>query len=353
MKIRIKRRNRYFKVKNIIMILCLITISLMSGIIGAEFVINKYLSTSLGYTTPNEDYNSTQNTKNSYVNVINKISDSIVTVASDSNNLRENKYAEGNATGVIVDSNGYILTSLSKVRNNKKTYVKLSSKGSPVYKAEVIEEDEELGIAVLRINCENLSPILISDKSSLKVGSSVFIPGNATASDTIGVCTNGIITTVSNERVKDSDKISVIETNAIINEFNDGAPICDMNGKLVGFASEVLSKKYNKSNLYYGVGNVNIKKMIGNLVGFQTMIGITGKEMDISSEEGLYIETVVPKGYASDAGIKSGDILLKIDGNSIRSNDDVYNIIKGKRNGDSAICDILRDGKQIKITINF
>lgn len=352
MRIKIKRRYRYFKMHNIVMIICLVTISLMSGAIGAEFIVDRYLK-NRNLSNSTIDYESDLDS-NQYSNILNKVSKSLVTISDSPENLRKFQYNSSNFTGVIVDGRGYILTNYSKIKSLDKIYVKLSSQGSPILEARVIGNDENSDMSVLKIDYDNLEPITIKQNSNTKIGENILIVGNAEGKDYATICTNGIITSISDKQIIDGVSYVFLQTNAIINELNTGGPICNMDGELVGFASKNLSDKFNMKNLFYGVSAVNVKNITNNVIGLKCVLGITGKEVEFdSSITGLYVEYVIQDGYAANANIKSGDILIRIDDKVIKNNNDVYEAIKDKKLGDNAICVILRNREQIKVNIDF
>lgn len=352
MRIKIKRRYRYFKMRNIVMIICLITISLMSGAIGAEFIVDRYLKNSV---LSNSTADSKSNLdSNQYSDVLSKVSKSLVTVSDSPESLQKFQYNNSNFTGVIVDGRGYILTNYSQIESLQKVYVKLSSQGSPVLEASVIGKDENADMAVLKIDYNNLEPIEIQKNSNVKIGENILVVGNTGGKGYPTICTSGIITSISDKQLIGGTSYVFLQTNAIINELNTGGPICNFDGKLVGFASKSLSNKYNIENLYYGVSAINVSNITNNVIGLKSVLGITGKEVEIdSSIVGLYVESVIQDGYAANAGIKSGDILIRIDDKVIKNNNDVYEAIKNKKLGDSAICVILRNREQIKVNIDF
>lgn len=353
MKIHIKRRYRYFKVKNIVMILCLIAIATMSGAIGAEFILDRYLGNYHNDSTGNNNSDVVLS-KNDYKDTMDKMCKSIVTVSNNVDNFVDNEYNQNNVTGVVVNKNGYILTSASKIKNFSSIYVKIPIKDCVPSEATLVGMDEVSDIAIIKINNENLVSVDIAEKNNVRPGDNVFILGNAVCSNYISMCTEGIITSTNNRTINDGYVYTFLQTDAVINEFNSGGPICNSEGKLVGFASQKLSEDFKTVNLYYGASLVNVRNIIENLVSLESILGITGKEMDSkAAETGLYIESVVPNSYAAKAGIKSSDIIIRIDDHNIKSNDDVYEAVKNKKGGDTATCVILRDKEEVSLTINF
>ena len=351
MRIKIKRRYRYFKMRNIVMILCLVTISLMSGAIGAEFIVDRYLK-DINISNNVIDHKSYEE-NNKYSNILSKISKSLVTVSNSPENLQKSQYDDSNFTGVVVDGKGYILTNYSTIQSFEKIYIKIPSQGAPAMEAEIVGKDIGADIAVLKINYSNLEPIEIEQDDGIKMGDSIIVAGNVYGRDYATICTSGIITTVEKQKLKEVE-YTFLQTNAIINELNTGGPICNMDGKLVGFASKSLTDKYNKQNLFYGVSAINVKNVKNNIIGLKSTLGIMGKEIEIdSSITGLYVESVIQDGYAAKAGIKSSDIIISIDDKKVKNTSDLYEAVKDKKVGDSVVCVILRNRQQIEINIDF
>lgn len=354
MKIHIKRRYKYFKVHNIVMILCLITIALMSGAIASEFILDNYINNQNNVDSENSSRKTDEKVQNNYTATIKKVSDSLVTISDKSENLEKNEYTEGNITGIVLDKKGYILTNLSKIKSYQKIYVKLSSVGAPIVEGRIIDQDELADMAIIKVDNENLTPITISS-TNIKVGDNAVCIGNAISDDYIGMVTTGVITSVNNKIKLDSGYYSLIETNAVINDLNTGGPVCNIQGELIGFSSKHMSEQNRSSGLYYAVSVKTIKSLTENKISLRDVLGINGRS--ISDEEtkitGVYVDSLISDGYAAKAGIKANDIITRIDNTEIKMTEDIYEAIKGKTTGDTAVCVILRNSETQKVTIQF
>ena len=121
MKINIKRRYKYFRVHDFIMIICLLTIAMMSGAIAGEYIVDSslpaYSNNSNNNSTKSDESTGTQN-----INAIKKVSSSLVTIAGSKEALDKNSYSAGNLTGIVYDKKGNIITNASKVKN-KSLYI--------------------------------------------------------------------------------------------------------------------------------------------------------------------------------------------------------------------------------------
>lgn len=359
MKISIKRRYKYFKVHDIIMIICFMAIAMMSGAIAGEYIVDSSISNSgTSATSDKAKPSGTDGTQNSYSSAIKKAAPSLVTISNIKENLDKNQYSDGNITGIVVDKKGYIITNASKIKDFKHIYVKVSSAGAKSVEGKVIATNDTADIAIIKIEFDNLVPIEIATKSNLNEGESVIAIGNASSDDYVGFVTSGIITS-TNDNISSEQgdkKYSLLQTNSIINKENTGGPICNMTGELIGFSSESISDSMGKGSLYYGVDSDDLKKLISNLINLRDILGINGGrevELDSGADSGVYIDSLNSEGYAAKAGIKVNDIIVGIGSFKISDPEDIYDALQYKKSGDTVVCVILRDGQKINVKIDF
>ena len=164
-----------------------------------------------------------------YTKIIKDVSPSLVSISDSAEKLTEDEYFEGNITGVIIDSSGIILTNYSGIRGKSNIYVKLSSVAATPIKAQILVENEDRNLAIIKIEFDGeLQPIKIADSDSIKEGQGIVVLGNAIGDDYIGSSIPGVITS-KNEKItiEDEREQSLLQINAPINEKNTGGAICN------------------------------------------------------------------------------------------------------------------------------
>lgn len=347
-RIMIKKKHKYLNI--ILGIVVFILIAIVSGVVFSKSIIESILKEDITYMNEKE--------KNSIDEVfskgITKIYHSIVTISDSVENLAVNVKAEGNVTGIIVDYQGYIVTSFEKVKGMNEILVKLPSLAKEPVKAVLIGSDEEADVAIIKIDSDNLIPVVINEED-VKEGNLAIAVGNSCSNDFIGMVTVGVVSSV-NPRLHEEinrDAYKVIQTSAVINDGNVAGALCNSEGELIGFNSYTLNKEGGQ--LYYSLSAEDLKKIINDIIRFTDKLGISGQLIDDkdSGIRGLYIQNVTQDGNAAKAGLLPTDIILSIDEEKISSLQEIDNVIKSKKKGEDAWCEILRDGTKTRMRILF
>ena len=264
---------------------------------------------------------------------------------------RPKKQAEtGSGSGVIILSDGYILTNYHVIKQRDEIRVRLSD--GRVAKAEHIGSDPDTDIAILKINYKNLPSLTVADMSQLKVGDIVLAIGDPFA---IGqTVTQGIISATGRTRVSQNTYENFIQTDAAINPGNSGGALINTKGEIVGINSNIFSSSGNFQGISFAIpidlAQQVAKEIIQNGQVVRGWLGVEGQELsskilrtvDIDSLHGILI-TEVDKGGPGDlAGLKSGDIITKINHQDILSTNDILNMIAAGRPGDEFVIEGIR-----------
>ena len=268
---------------------------------------------------------------------------------------RPRKQAEPNSgSGVIIQSDGYIITNYHVIKQHDEIRVRLSD--GRVAKAELIGSDPDTDIAILKINYKNLPSLKIADMSQLKVGDIVLAIGDPFA---IGQSvTQGIISATGrySERTRISQNTyeNFIQTDAAVNPGNSGGALINTQGEIVGINSNILTNTDSFQGISFAIpidiAQQVAKEIIQNGQVVRGWLGVEGQELtsnilrtiDIDSLHGILI-TEVDKGGPGDlAGLKSGDIITKINHQDIVSTNDILNMIAAGRPGDVFVIEGLR-----------
>jgi serine protease Do len=274
----------------------------------------------------------------------------------------------GKGSGVIVTSDGYIMTNNHVVEDAEKIEVILSDKR--VLSAKVIGRDKNTDLALIKINAQDLPVVKLGNSDNVKVGEwvlAVGFPLTLESTVTAGIVSAkarqiGIIG--SDENNQDPNGIqarssieSFIQTDAVINRGNSGGALVNTNGELIGINSAIASQ----SGTYEGYGfaiPVNLaRKVMDDFLKYGEVkrgyIGVTFQELNFDNApqlgtkeiEGLYVNSTIEGGAAAIAGIKKGDIIKKLNNNEITSSASLQEKIGTMRPGDKVNLTVLRDGK--------
>jgi len=273
---------------------------------------------------------------------------------------------KGTGSGIIISDDGYILTNNHVVENSNKVTVGLSDKRS--FEAKVIGTDPLTDLAVIKINANNLPVAYLGDSDNLKVGQWVMAIGNPLSlSSTV---TAGIVSAIGRGSlglIKNSYGVEdFIQTDAAINPGNSGGALVDLSGAVIGVNSAIAA---GRTGTYIGYGfaiPINLAKsvakdLIANGKVSRGYIGVNIGEVDnamakalgLSKPEGVIVQGLVKDGAASNADIKAGDVILKVDGKEVNEPNALQSYIAGKSAGTTVTLTIFRDGKDIerKVTL--
>lgn len=260
--IRIRRKHKYFNINNLLIFICFLAISVMVGVISSEFIISKVIGDTLTSNTDTiEDDLIIQKKINNALSIVSK---SLVTISCKKENLSENIFYEDNSTGVVLDRKGYIATSYSKIKNTDKVYVRLSSIGSEPIEARIVNIEEELDIAIIKIDVydNEIKPVMIKDNKNIKEGEMVLSVGNANSDNYVGMSSLGIISSKGEKINSSSHEYDVIGTNSVINDRNNMGVICNLKGEVIAIGSIKVTDNMNNDGLYYGISCSQIRGLI-------------------------------------------------------------------------------------------
>ena len=293
-----------------------------------------------------------------YTKVIKEVSQSLVSISDSKEKLTEDEYFEGNATGVIIESSGIILTNYSAIKDKSNIYVKLSSAAAMPIEANILVENEDRNLAIIKIEFDGeLQAIKIADSDSIREGQGIVVLGNAIGDEYIGSSIPGIITS-RNEKLNigEGKSQSLLQINALINEKNTGGAICNSKGELVGIADLTITNERNEDGLYYGIQMEELQDMINSTNAFKRILGII--EGGVVTDEardfaGFYIQELDKYGNAYLAGVKTTDIIIDIDGYEVVNADELIQLLQDKKKDDILHCKILSDGEMKSIDIKM
>ena len=285
----------------------------------------------------------------------------------------------GSGSGFMYDDTGHVITNSHVVDDAMKITVTFLDGES--YPAEIVGDDADLDLAVLKINSRNsyLHHLELASSSELKVGQQVVAIGNPFGLS--GSMTTGIVSQIGRLLPQESGYSipNVIQTDAAINPGNSGGPLLNMNGEVVGINTAIQSETGNFTGVGFAIPSDTVKKMVPILIRDGELrhpwIGISGIDIDYELEEirgldstkGFLIVSVIEGSPAEFAGLMGsetreiidgrdipmdGDIIVKIDGELVRKIADILvHLQMEKLVGDEMVLTILRDGEMMEKTI--
>jgi serine protease Do len=228
-------------------------------------------------------------------------------------------------SGVIVGTNGYILTNNHVV--DGATEIKVSLRDKREFTAKVVGRDPKTDIAVLKIEAEHLSAIPLGDSAKVEVGDLAFAIG-----DPFGLgqtVTMGIVSATGRANLGIEDYEDFIQTDAAINPGNSGGALIDGRGELIGINTAILSHSGGNQGVGFAIP-INLAKRVmdqivdhGHVVrGFlgatiQDVSPTMAKALGLNDVGGVLIGDVTAKGPAAQAGLKAGDVVIKLNGATV------------------------------------
>jgi Do/DeqQ family serine protease len=262
-------------------------------------------------------------------------------------------------SGVIVDArNGYIITNYHVIENANEITVTLLDNRS--FSAKVLGSDEGADIALLQAKQPNLVAMALGDSSRLEVGDYVVAIGNPFGLQ--HTVTAGIVSALGRTGINPEGYEDFIQTDASINPGNSGGALVNLRGELVGINSAILSGSGGNIGIGFAIPVNMAKGVMDQLIKYgQVKRGVLGvniydvtpdvaKEFGLADASGALVAGVTQGSAAERAGVKTGDIIVSINGVATKSARELRNAIGMLRIGDQVEIGLLRDGKAHQVT---
>ena len=313
------------------------------------------VSTKTGTDTTFSDQEDALSLQDIYSSVI----DSVVSISS----MTSSGTASG--TGIIMSSDGYIITNHHVISGA--LVISVLTNDNREYEAALVGSDEMSDLAVLKIDAKNLQAAEFGDSSRLRVGDSVVAIGDPLGVQLRGTMTNGIISAINRDLTVGDRTMTLIQTNAALNNGNSGGPLINCYGQVVGVNAVKLSSYYSQATvegLGFAIPISTAKPILDELIqnGYvagRPAIGISGEQLPAAARvyyglpEGVYVTYVSPTSGAWEAGVRKGDIITAIDGTAV-SSVDALNTVKNRYSaGDTVTLTIYRSGQSTDVEITL
>ena len=277
----------------------------------------------------------------------------------------QNQVESGAGSGVVISSDGYILTCAHVVSGASNITVTI---GDTDYPATVVGEDDTSDVAVLKIDATDLTHATVGNSDSLAVGESVLAVGNPLG-ELGGTVTSGIVSAL-NRRVtiqgtRSTNTMSLIQMDASVSPGNSGGGLFNMNGELIGLVN-AKSSSSDAEGLGFAIPINDAIKVAQDLlengyVSGRPYMGITylavtdaqtAAQLNVTAY-GVYVVDVVQGGPADKAGLKTGDRIVSIDGTEIAQKDDLGTLIQQHAAGDTLSITVAREGQMQTVSLTL
>lgn len=281
---------------------------------------------------------------------------------------------KASGSGVLITGDGYIVTNNHVVAGADEINVTLTNK--KIYKATVIGADPSSDLAVIKIEGTSLPYLVYGNSDEIKLGQWVLAIGYPLSLDvtiTAGIISAKNRTININSRQSDRPIESFLQTDAAVNQGNSGGALVNTSGELVGINSAIASPTGSYAGYSYAIPVNMVKKVVTDLVKFGTVqrayLGISYTQESLNEAqikkfeeenkvkykegEGIFITDVLEGGAAKAAGVKVGDVLVKMNGVALKSAPELQEQVSRYKPGDKAKLIINRAGKEITIDIVF
>ena len=277
----------------------------------------------------------------------------------------QNQVESGAGSGVIISSDGYILTCAHVVSGASQITVTI---GDTDYTATVVGEDDTSDVAVLKIDATGLTPATVGDSDSLSVGDSVLAVGNPLG-ELGGTVTSGIVSalnrSVTIQGTSSTNTMSLIQMDASVSPGNSGGGLFNMNGELIGLVN-AKSSSSDAEGLGFAIPINDAIQVAQDLlengyVSGRPYMGITyiavtdaqtAAQLNVNAY-GVYVVDVVQGGPADKAGLKTGDRIVSIDGTEIAQKDDLGTLMQQHTAGDTLSITVARDGQMQTVSLTL
>jgi Do/DeqQ family serine protease len=265
-------------------------------------------------------------------------------------------------SGVIIDASGLVVTNNHVIEGADQVKVSLADKRE--FEAEIVLKDERSDLAVLRLKDahEKFAPIEFADSDALQVGDVVLAIGNPFA---VGqTVTHGIVSAVARTQVGISDYQFFIQTDAAINPGNSGGALVDMAGRLVGINTAIFSRSGGSQGIGFAIPANMVRVVVASALGggsvvkrpwlgakLQAVTPEIADTLNLKRPTGALVASIVPQSPAERAGLRSGDLILSVDGLTVDDPNAFDYRFATKPLGGATQLGILRGGRESKLTV--
>ena len=266
-------------------------------------------------------------------------------------------------SGFILTEDGYILTNYHVVENSNSITVAMYN--GDTYDATLIGYDESNDVAVLKVDAQGLSPVVLGDSDNLNVGDSVVAIGNPLGELTFSL-TAGLVSAKDREvTLSNSLTMDLIQTDCAINSGNSGGALFNLYGEVIGitnakYSSSSASSEASIDNIGFAIPIDQVRSIFESIItnGYivKPYIGVTVSDVSAESQsyglpQGAAVRSVTENGPAAEAGLQESDIITTVNGEAITGSNDLVKLVKAASAGDTLELTVYRQGQTVTLTL--
>ena len=281
----------------------------------------------------------------------------------------QKRRSEASGSGVIVSSDGYIVTNNHVVENAIEGGITVTTSDRQVYKeAKLVGSDPLTDLALLKIDADNLPTAHFAEMENVKVGDIVMAVGNPLGLNS--TVTSGIISAIGRGSLNmwNRDRYAVehyIQTDAAINPGNSGGGLYNLEGSLVGINTAIATRTGTYIGYGFAIPVDLVRAVINDLiddgdidrgyigVSIRTVDEAVAKAVGLEEIKGVLVHDILEDSPADNAGVEPGDVILRLDGKEVATSNELQSEIVFRRAGDKVKLTIWRDGKTIEKTVTL
>ena len=292
--------------------------------------------------------------------IYSSVIDSVVSISSMTSS------GTSSGTGIIMSQDGYVITNHHVITGA--LVISVLTNDNQEFEAALVGSDEMSDLAVLKIDARGLKAAEFGDSSNLRVGDSVVAIGDPLGVQLRGTMTNGIISAINRDLTVGDRTMTLIQTNAALNNGNSGGPLINCYGQVIGINTVKMSSYYTATASVEGLGfaiPISVAKPIidelieNGYVAGRPAIGISGDSLPsyyrtyYRLPDGVYVTSVNEGSDAKAKGIREGDIVTAINGERISSIDELNTVKNQYAAGDEVTLTIYRSGTYYEVTVTL
>ena len=266
-------------------------------------------------------------------------------------------------SGFILTQDGYILTNYHVVESSDS--IKVTTYDGTSYDAQLIGYDESNDIAVLKVDANDLTPVVLGDSDSVSVGDSVVAIGNPLGELTFSLTAGAISALDRPVTLSSGTTMNLMQTDCAINSGNSGGALFNMYGEVIGitnakYSSSSSSSEASIDNIGFAIPINQVRSIVESIIqnGYIVKPYIGVSVSDVSSEsqsyglpQGAAVRSVVENSPAAEAGLQENDIITAANGDAITGSNDLVKLVKAASAGDTLELTVYRQGQTVTVTL--
>ncbi len=266
-------------------------------------------------------------------------------------------------SGVVISSDGYIITNNHVVDNSTKLQVTLPD-GRKV-SAKIIGKDPKSDLALIKVEAQNLNPIRFGDYNAIQVGEWVLAIGSPFGEALQQTVTAGIISAKGRSNVGIADYENFLQTDAAINPGNSGGALVDLDGNLIGINTAIYSSNGSNAGVGFAIPINIVQNVVTQLktsghvtrgylgVSIQDLSPGLQKSLKAGDRHGAIVSDVQKDSPAEEAGLKPYDIITSVNGQAVRDNTELRNLVSSMKPGSKVDLGVIRNGEEKRFTVRL